>query len=388
MGTVKPINNNIEKQKKNMILSFITVLCLTSVLQVCLAKGRDFYKILGIQRDATDRQIKKAYRTLSKKWHPDKNSSPEAKTKFADISAAYEALSDEEKRRIYDQEGEEGLSQEAQGRGGHDPFDIFSSLFGGGGGGGGRGGRNQKQQFPALHIELPITLKDIYNGRTFRIMNKKTILCQKCRGTGSDNPDDVKKCTKCRGTGVVTTTRQIGPGFVQQMQSECPVCKGKGKIIKTKCAKCHGSKVEHGHEEELTVVVEQGMPDGEEIILEQEGDEHPDYTSSDIVVHLQTIFDPRLQRDGNDLTAILTIPLNQALLGVDTTFVHLDGREIPIKRDGVTHPGLIMSVANEGMPVHNFPSERGTLYIQFEVEFPEELSDDQKKLIDQAFPKK
>merc|ERR1712000_549606 len=248
MGTVKPINNNIEKQKKNMILSFITVLCLTSVLQVCLAKGRDFYKILGIQRDATDRQIKKAYRTLSKKWHPDKNSSPEAKTKFADISAAYEALSDEEKRRIYDQEGEEGLSQEAQGR----------------------GGRNQKQQFPALHIELPITLKDIYNGRTFRIMNKKTILCQKCRGTGSDNPDDVKKCTKCRGTGVVTTTRQIGPGFVQQMQSECPVCKGKGKIIKTKCTKCHGSKVEHGHEEELTVVVEQGMPDGEEIILEQE----------------------------------------------------------------------------------------------------------------------
>ena len=160
--------------------------------------------------------------------------------------------------------------------------------------------------------------------------HKKTVLCRKCRGTGSDNPDDVHTCPKCHGSGVVMQTRRLGPGFVQQFQSECTKCGGKGKIIKTKCTRCHGHKVEHGHEDELILVLEQGMPDGHEIVLEQEGDEHPDYTSADLVFHVRTVPDPRMRREGDDLHIRLHVPLKQALLGIDTEFKHLDGHSVPV----------------------------------------------------------
>ena len=245
----------------------------------------------------------------------------------------------------------------------------------------GRGrGRSQKQQLAPIHIDLPVTLADLYNGRTFNMAHKKTVLCPKCRGTGSDDPSDVHTCTKCKGQGVVMQTRRLGPGFVQQVQT------GKGKIIKTKCTRCHGRKVEHDHEEELMLVVEQGMPDGHEIVLEQEGDEHPDYTSADLVFHVRTIPDPAMHRDGNDLHIELRVPLKQALLGVDTTFKHLDGHQVPIKRSGVTPPGFVMAIANEGFPEFEFPSEKGTLFVKFVVDFPAELTADQQALVEKLFP--
>jgi DnaJ-related protein SCJ1 len=300
--------------------------------------------------------------------------------------AAYEALSDEEKRRIYDQGGEEALKDGGAhgGGGGHDPFDIFSQFFGGGGGK--KRGASGKQQLASVHLDLPVTLKDLYNGRTFRMQHKKTVLCSKCRGTGSDNPDDVQTCPKCKGHGAVVEERRLGPGFVQRVQTECPKCGGKGKLITSKCTKCHGHKLEHGAEEELLLVLEEGMPDGHEIVLEQEGDEHPDYTSADLVFHVTTVPDPEMVRDGNDLRIKLHVPLKQALLGVDTVFVHLDGHKVPVQRSGVTPPGYVLKIDNEGMPHHNFPSEHGALYIEFVVDFPATLDELQKALVEQLFP--
>lgn len=288
---------------------------------------------------------------------------------------------------MYDQDGEDGLKNEqGGGGGGHDPFDIFSQFFGGGGGGGNRRRGQQKQQLAPLHIDLPVTLKDLYNGRTFRMQHKKTVLCQKCRGTGSDNPDDVHDCPKCQGTGAVMQERRLGPGFVQRIQTECPKCGGKGKIITAKCTKCHGHKLEHGHEDELILVVEEGMPDGHEIILEQEGDEHPDYSSSDLIFHVRTVPHPHMVRDGNDLRIKLLVSLKQALLGIDTVFKHLDGHEVPVKRDGVTPPGYVLKIDGEGMPHHNFPSEHGALFIEFVVDFPPTLTEEQKQLVQKLFP--
>lgn len=169
----------------------VLVACYFGTAEASSSNGnRDFYKILEVPRQATKKDIKKAYRKLSKKYHPDNNKgSKEAERKFQDVAAAYEALSDDEKRRIYDQQGEEGLKRHAQGGqgGGMNPFDLFSQFFGGGGG---RGGRERKG--PEIVIPLPVTLEDLYSGRSVFVKVKQQVLCHHCRGTGAHSEDDVK----------------------------------------------------------------------------------------------------------------------------------------------------------------------------------------------------
>jgi len=354
----------------------VSLLLLAILLPLALCG--DFYELLGVPRDASESQIKKAYRKLSLKYHPDKDPSDEAKKKFTEVSNAYEVLGDEEKRRIYDQYGEEGLKQGGQ-QNFHNPFDIFSS-FGGGGFNfrSNQGGGQMQNKGPDLEIELEVTLKDLYLGKIFDVAHRKQTLCHKCRGTGAKKASDVTTCSGCKGTGMKIKVQQLGPGFVQQTQTVCDECGGKGKKVTSTCPHCGGKKVEVG-EESLMVALERGMKDGEKIVFSQQSDEAPDTTPGDLIFKIVTVPHKRFVRKGDDLHFSMTISLLEALVGFSKKIKHLDGHTVDVIRTEVTRPGQVITIDGEGMPVHNYPSQTGNLHIEFTVKFPSSLTEEQKE---------
>eukprot|EP00164_Ancoracysta_twista_P006439 GFYU01008962.1.p1 GENE.GFYU01008962.1~~GFYU01008962.1.p1 ORF type:complete len:369 (-),score=105.31 GFYU01008962.1:200-1306(-) len=360
------------------ILSGVSLFLIVCTSLVCVVvAGADYYKTLGVDRNADESTIKRAYRKLSLKHHPDKNPGNEAaKQKFVEVAAAYEVLSDAEKRRIYDRHGEEGLKQHQQGGGGGgDPFDIFSQF---GFGGGGRRGRSAEKRGPDVEVPLEVTLEDLYIGREIPALYRKQMVCSHCRGSGADNPDDVKKCPSCKGQGIKITTHHMGPGFVQQVQSQCDRCAGKGEIASSVCRECKGKKVKTG-DNDIVIYLEQGMPDGHAISYDGEADEFPDAMSGALVFKIHTLKHPRFRRAGNDLYTKLEISLLQALVGFQTTLKHLDGHDVTIKRKNVTKPGEIINIPKEGMPIHNNASESGNLYVEIVVIMPTSLTQEQRK---------
>eukprot|EP00727_Mastigamoeba_balamuthi_P005008 m51a1_g14505 putative heat shock protein family protein (360) ;mRNA; r:805103-807122 len=338
-----------------------------AVVVACAAAADDYYKILGIERDATPRDIKKAFRKLSLEQHPDRGGDTK---KYQDISRAYEVLSDPEKRRTYDQYGDENAQQGMQ-HGGFDPFGDFFGFRSG-------GGQQQRQQLPPTVVTLEATLEDLYNGRSLRVAQKRQVLCHKCRGTGAADPSDVKKCTACGGTGVRMRTVQLAPGFVQQTQATCDVCGGKGRIFKGQCPHCHGKKVEQG-EDMILVTIEQGMADGTEIVYEQRGDEKPDVTPGDVKFVIKTLPHAHFTRRGNDLHIKFWVSLLEALVGFEKELKHLDGHVVKLHRTDVTKPGLVVTIAGEGMPIAGTPSVHGDLHVEFHVRFPTSLTEEQKE---------
>jgi len=342
--------------------------------------GKDYYSILGVKRDSSTKEIKKAYRDLSKTYHPDKNPGDDAAAaKFVEIANAYEVLTDDEKRRIYDQYGEEGLKDGGRQQF-RNPFDIFSN-FGFGGGGGGQRTPEQRKG-PNIEIPLEVTLTELYLGKTMRLAHKKQVLCPKCRGTGAKRAEDVQTCSECNGSGTKIVVQQLGPGFVTQTQTVCDKCGGKGKVAKSQCPFCSGKKISVG-EERITVEVERGMPDGHQIVFEQEGDEAPDTTPGDVIFKIRTLPHKRFVRSGNDLHTTMNITLLEALVGFTKKIKHLDVREVVIERTGITKPGEVIVIMEEGMPLHNYPSQSGNLFIEFTIKMPTSLTEDQKTAIKQ-----
>ncbi|KYR00497.1 heat shock protein [Tieghemostelium lacteum] len=336
-----------------------------------------YYDILGVPRDASETDIKKAYRKLAIKYHPDKNSDPGATDKFKEITVAYEVLSDSEKRQIYDKYGEEGLKEGGAGGFGED---IFSQFFGGGFGGfGGRGGgggrRGPRKGEPIQHV-LKVSLEDLYKGKVSKLALQKNSKCGECNGKGSASkaPDAVKKCDDCSGSGVKVQLRQIGPGMVQKLQSVCPTCKGEGQVIREKdrCPKCKGNKTVQ-EKKTLEVNIDKGMKHGQKIVFPDEGDyESPDVIPGDVVVILQQKEHPLFQREGDDLLMTHRITLVEALCGFTFYLTHLDGRVLTIKNEqgNIIKPDDTKCIFNEGMPGYKRPFEKGRLIIQFEVVFP------------------
>lgn len=358
-------------------VALLGLICLTLETVPVMAE-EDYYEILGVSRDANEAQIRKAYRKLAKKWHPDRNpDDADAAAKFQGIAEAYEVLSDNNKRQIYDQHGKEGLSENQQGGGGGGGFgDIFGSFFGNQ-----RGGKQQKKG-QSLHLDLEVTLKDLYMGSSVEIEVSKQVVCPSCRGSGAKSPKDLVKCRACKGKGYILVQHQLGPGFVQQSQQVCEKCGGTGKIIKTRCPTCGGRKVVHGCDD-ITLEIEQGMQDGEELVFQRAGDQSGDMdvTPGDVVYTIKTVPHRRFERRGDDLYMTLALTLNEAINGFNKKFKHLDGHEVHLKRKKVTQPDFVMKVANEGMPQHNFPSQKGNLYVKFSVMIPTKLNADQKAKI-------
>ncbi|NP_001311740.1 dnaJ protein homolog [Nicotiana tabacum] len=346
-----------------------------------------YYEILGVSKNASDDEIKKAYRKAAMKNHPDKGGDPE---KFKELAQAYEVLSDSQKREIYDQYGEDALKEGMGGGGGmHDPFDIFESFFGGNpfGGGGSSRGRRQRRGEDVVH-PLKVSLEDLYSGITKKLSLSRNVICSKCSGKGSKSGASMK-CSGCKGSGMKVSIRQLGPSMIQQMQHACNECKGTGETIddKDRCPRCKGEKVVQ-EKKVLEVHVEKGMQNGQKITFPGKADETPDAITGDIVFVLQQKDTRGSKRKGDDLFVDHTLSLTEALCGFQFIMTHLDGRQLLIKSNlgEVVKPDQFKAINDEGTPMYQRPFMRGKLYIRFVVEFPDSLNTEQVKALEAILP--
>jgi DnaJ-class molecular chaperone len=350
----------------------LAILC--AIFVVCLgAASRDFYKILEVKKSATQNEIKKAYRKLSLKYHPDKNPSKEAQEKFTEIGAAYGVLSDEEKRKVYDQGGEEAVNQHEQraNQPAQDPFSIFEAF----GFGGGRRASQEEPRTPNVEIPLHVSLAQLYNGDVLDVSYKRQVLCM-----------DYRQCEKnmkdCQGPGIKLKVQQLAPGFVQQVQVADPSCVARGKAWKSPCKACPKGQTEE-EEIQLTVDIQTGMMDGDTVRFDQVADEAVGHIAGDLVFKIQQGPHELFKRQGDDLHMDMSISLLDSLVGFHREIVHLDNHKVQVDKKDVTYCSEVVKIAGEGMPRKNARSkdQRGDLYITFLIDFPRDFSDSQKKAI-------
>jgi DnaJ-class molecular chaperone len=358
---------------------------------------------LGVSVTATPEEIKKGYRKLAMVWHPDKNpdKKQEAEEKFKEISQAYEVLSNPEKRKTYDEYGEEGI-KEGAGGGFRDAHSMFADLFGFGSffGGGGREGGPKKTQ--DVQYQLGVTLAEFYQGKLKKLKIDRDVICIECVGRGSKKEGAVTKCDRCGGKGVEIITHRLGPGMIQQMQSACRPCNGKGEIIneKDKCKVCKGDKVVK-KQQVLEVRVEQGMKEGQKVTFREAADQAPGCEPGDVIVILVEKPDPSRDpenkegkrkksrvglksradllkpsfnrlKNGSDLLIEYDLTLSEALLGYEIAFRHLDDRLVLVKSppEKTTSPGDLVVIEGEGMPIYKSPLSKGDLYIKMNIVMP------------------
>ncbi|KAL2892519.1 Chaperone protein dnaJ A6 [Bienertia sinuspersici] len=346
-----------------------------------------YYEVLGVSKNASQDELKKAYRKAAIKNHPDKGGDPE---KFKELGQAYEVLTDPEKRDIYDQYGEDGLKEGMGGGAGHNPFDIFEQFFPSAFGGGGSSRFRRQPQGEDIMQTLKVSLEDLYNGTTKKLSLSRKILCPKCKGKGSKSGAS-SHCHGCHGSGMKTTTRQIGLGMIQQMQHVCPDCRGSGEVInqKDKCPQCKGNKVTP-EKNVMEVHVEKGMKNGQKIEFEGKADEAPDTVTGDVVFVLQEKEHPRFKRKYDDLYVEHKLTLTEALCGFQFVLTHLDGRQLLIRSNPgeVIKPDQYKAINDEGMPQYQKPFMKGRLYVHFSVEFPDSLPLELSQALEKILPSK
>jgi len=349
------------------------ILCI--LLLVVTIFADDYYKVLGVSRKATVKEIKKAYRQLSLQYHPDKNKDPGAADKFAEISRAYEVLSDDDMRETYDRYGEDGLKQkeQMQGGGGGAGFDDFFSHFGFGGP---RQRQDSEQRTPSVEMPLRLSLKQLYLGDVIEVEYVRETLCvnwEEC----------MKKQEDCQGPGIRVRVQQIAPGFVQQVQQRDDRCVARGKMWKPNCSACPKGKTQT-EKIDLTIDVTKGMRDGEHITFEGVADEKPGMVAGDLRFVIWEMAHPVYHREGDNLYKTMEIPLLDALVGFQITLTHLDGHEFTVTKTDVTDCDEVLRVPGKGMPRRSGRGY-GDLYITFEVDFPDHLTESQKTSVRNVF---
>lgn len=358
------------------------------------------YKILGVNKNSSDSEIKKAYRKKAMKYHPDKSTPADKKeneNKFKAISSAYDVLKDSEKRKTYDKYGEEGLKGMGGFEGG-DPFDIFQNFFSGGMGGGspfgftqGSGGRRRRtRRAPDRVEEISIDLEDIYNSVTRKIDIKQKIRCLTCMGTGAKSDSDIITCSQCNGQGKMMKLINIGQGMIQQSMTTCDKCGGLGKIILNKCPVCKGLKMEI-KKKIINLPIEKDFRDGKQIVIPEMAHWDPDCDEQgNLVLIVKLIEHDTFKIKGNknsyDLTMNKNILLSEALCGVEFVISHLDGRQIMFKGTDIIKPNYEYYIQGEGLPKNDY--EKGDLYINFNIIYPDSLDSDRKKYIHKLLPVK
>ncbi|CAK7891623.1 mitochondrial protein import protein MAS5 [[Candida] anglica] len=354
-----------------------------------MVKDTKYYDLLGVSPSASDTELKKAYRKAALKYHPDKNPSPEAAEKFKDLSSAYEVLSDEQKREIYDTYGVEGLQGGGPGgMGGMGADDIFSQFFGGGSFGGMGGASRGPQRGRDIKHSISCSLEELYKGRVAKLALNKTILCKGCEGRGG-KLGKIKKCSSCNGQGVKFVTRQMGP-MIQRFQTTCDVCQGSGDICdaKDRCTDCKGKKTQT-ERKILQVNIDPGMKDGQRIVFSGEGDQEPDITPGDVVFVVDEKPHEKFTRKGNDLYYEAEVDLLTSLAGGEIAFKHVSGDyiKITILPGEVIAPNALKVIENQGMPIYR-QGGRGNMFIKFSVKFPANgfAGEDKLKLLEQVLP--
>ncbi|KIJ17275.1 hypothetical protein PAXINDRAFT_162188 [Paxillus involutus ATCC 200175] len=348
-----------------------------------MVRETKFYDLLEVSPDASESDLKKAYRKKALRLHPDKGGDPEL---FKEVTHAYEVLADPEKRSIYDARGEGGLSEQG-GMGGMDPQDLFSQLFGGGGFFGGGGGRSQGiRKTKDLVHRVQVSLEDLYKGKTTKLALTRNALCSKCNGKGGKE-GAVRTCGSCNGRGVKLTLRQMGP-MIQQIQSGCEECNGTGEVInaKDRCSNCKGKKV-LPEKKILEVHIDKGMKGGQTITFSGESDQSPIAQSGDVVIVIEEKAHDRFKRQENNLITELEIDLLTALAGGQVAIKHLDDRALLIRflPGEVVKNESVKVIRSQGMPSQRH-HEPGDLYVRFTVKFPDSIDPSTVHLLEMALP--
>ncbi|KKF96103.1 Mitochondrial protein import protein mas5 [Ceratocystis platani] len=346
-----------------------------------MVKETKLYDTLGVSPTCTEAELKKAYKVNALKHHPDKNqSNPKAEEKFKEISAAYEILSDPQKRSVYDQFGESGLEGGGGGHGTMGADDLFAHFFGGGGGGfggmfgGGGGGGMPSRGTPkarTIHHTHMVSLEDVYRGKVSKLALQRSIICPKCTGIGG-KAGSVKRCAGCEGRGMKIMMRQMGP-MVQRFQAVCTDCNGEGETVqdKDRCKQCNGKKTVVDRKV-LHVHIDRGVRNGTKIEFRGEGDQAPGIEVGDVIFEIEQKPHARFTRKDDDLLYQCEIPLVTALAGGTIHIEHLDDRwlTVEILPGEAIGQGAVKMIRGQGMPTprhHDF----GNMYVSFSVKFPE-----------------
>ena len=351
---------------------------------------RDCYEVLGVSKNATAAEIKKAYRKVAIKYHPDKNpDNKEAEDQFKEAAEAYEILSDEQKRAQYDRFGHEGMRGAAGGgHGGMDMNDIFSQfgdIFGGGGGGGfssffGGGGGGQRQRKGSnLRIKLKLTLEEVANGVEKKIKVKRNNSCTSCNGNGSKNGTALDTCGTCNGTGQV---QKVVNTMLGQMVSSavCSSCKGQGQIIKEKCGTCHGDGVTM-EEDVISINIPGGVADGMQLSMNGKGNYPPGGgVPGDLLIIIQEEEHQELHREGNNVVYDLYISFADAVLGTSVEIPTITGRA-KITIEAGTQSGKILRLRGKGIKDINGYAN-GDQLVHVNVWTPKQVSKEEKKIIE------
>ena len=352
---------------------------------------RDYYEVIGVDKNASANDIKKAYRKLAIQYHPDKNpGDKEAEEKFKEAAEAYSVLSDADKKARYDQVGFEGVS--GAGAGGfsgagmdmNDIFSMFGDIFGGRGGFGGFGGFGggsagpQKHRGRDLRVKAKLTLQEIANGTTKKFKLKKYVACTHCNGSGA-NGNSYETCPECKGTGRIIRTQQ---SFFGMMRSEvaCPHCNGEGKIIKDKCNHCNGDGIVLG-EEVVEVQIPAGVVEGMQLSMRGKGNAGKrNGINGDLLIVIEEEKHPDLIRDENDLIYSLLLDIPTATLGGFAEIPTIDGKA-KVTIDPGTQPGKVLRLRGKGLPTLNGYG-KGDIVVNISVYIPETLSKEEKKTIE------
>jgi len=344
---------------------------------------QDYYKILGVGKNASKDEIKKAFRKLAHQYHPDKNAGSDQK--FKEVNEAYQILSDDKKRAEYDSYGkvfgDGGGSNPFGGNGGFEGFqnanfdfgdinDIFSEFFSGRAGAQARRGSD-------ISIDLEIPFEEAIFGTKRKVLLTKTSTCTKCTGNGAEPNSKTKTCTKCNGQGKIHETKKSFFGVFSSVR-DCDHCHGIGQVPERRCTKCHGIGVAKA-QEEIEISIPQGIRDGEMIRLSGRGEAVPQGISGDLYIKIHTIKHQIFRREGTNLVMDLNIKLSDALLGAEYNIKTLDGN-INLKIPAGVSFGEVLRVRGKGVPIDK--DGRGDLLVNLNIQTPQKLSKKAKKIIE------
>ncbi len=360
-----------------------------------MATKRDYYEVLGVGKNASEDELKKAYRKLAIKYHPDKNpGDKEAEEKFKEAAEAYDVLRDKDKRAPYHQFGHAGGdSQSGVGGGGMNMDDIFSMLgdifggrgFGGfsgfGGFGGSRSGSGRRvNRGGNLRVKIKMTLEEINTGVDKKIKVKKYVPCQSCHGSGAKAGSEKTTCPNCGGSGVVIQVQRTILGNMQT-QTVCPNCAGEGTIIKDKCPNCHGEGIVQS-EEVIEINIPAGVQDGMQISFSGKGNAGArNGVNGDLIVQIEELKHDVFERDGNNLCMQSYITFSQAVQGTSLEVPTLDGK-VKFKIEQGMQSGKVYRLKGKGLPDVNGYG-RGDMLVRVDVWIPKSFTKDEKKILDE-----